>query len=117
MGTKRITSTRYRDSEVIINEIKALADLIKLEKMEFDVILGIDWLSACCAYVDCYGKRIIFRMEEITKFFEGMKSDHAIPIISTLKATKLIRQGCREFMASVIDTKGSEVKKKKSCGE
>ena len=79
--------------------------------MEFDVILGIDWLSSCRAHVDCHGKKIIFRMEGIPKFiFEEMKNNHAIPIISVLNATKLIRQGCQRFLASVIDTQRSDVK-------
>jgi len=68
-------------------------------------------LSASYAHVDCSDKRIIFRMEGIPEFiFEGMKCDHIIPIISALKATKLIRQGCQGFLASVIDTQRSDVK-------
>jgi len=39
---KRITSTRYRDYEVIIGKIRTLTDLIKLEEMKFDVILKMD---------------------------------------------------------------------------
>jgi len=79
---------------LIIGEIKTLTNLIKLEEMEFDVISGMDWLSACHAHADCCGKRITFRMEGIPEFiFEGMKNNHAIFIISALKATKLIRQG------------------------
>ena len=42
--------------------------------------------------------------------FEGMRSDQTIPIISALKATKLIRQGCREFLASVINTQRFNIK-------
>ena len=42
VGIKRITSTRYRNCEVIIDEIRILIDLIKLEEIEFDVILGMD---------------------------------------------------------------------------
>jgi len=33
--------------------------------MEFNVILGMDELSACHAYVDCCEKRVIFRMKGI----------------------------------------------------
>jgi len=50
-------------------------------------------------------------MEGISEFiFEGNKSDHAIPVISALKATRLIRQGCRGFLASVIDKQRSHEK-------
>ena len=111
VGTMKITRTRYRGCEAIIGGIRSLIDLIKLEEIEFDVILGMDWLSACCAHVDCGGKRIIFKMEGILEFiFEGMKSDQTIPIISALKATKLISQRCRGSLVSVIDIQRSDVK-------
>jgi len=60
--------------------------------MKFDIILGVDWLSACSVHVDCGGKRIIFRMKEILQFiFERIKDKYEIPIISAVRATKLIR--------------------------
>ena len=65
----------------------------------------MDWLSVCHERVDCHKKRIIFKMEGSSEFiFEGIKDKYVVPIISDLSATKLIRQGCRRFMASVIDT-------------
>ena len=30
-----------------------MADLIELDMVDFDVILGVDWLNACYALVDC----------------------------------------------------------------
>ncbi|WP_368859993.1 hypothetical protein [Microbacterium sp. C7(2022)] len=30
-----------------------MADLIELEMVEFDVIMGMDWLASCYATVDC----------------------------------------------------------------
>ena len=36
--------------------------------------------------------------------FEGVKVSHDIPYISAIKATKLMRQGCQGFLASVLDT-------------
>ena len=69
IGVKRISSTRYVNCEVMIGEMKTSIDLIKLGKMEFDAILGMDWLSACGAHVDCNRKRIIFKMEELRSLF------------------------------------------------
>ena len=37
-----------------------LADLILLGPMEFDAILGMDWLASCQASLDCRLKRVYF---------------------------------------------------------
>jgi len=38
---------------------------VKLREMEYDFILGMNWLSAYHASVNCYEKRVTFRMERI----------------------------------------------------
>ena len=53
---KIIASTRYVNCEVMIEEMKTSINLIKLGEMEFDAILGMNWLSACGAHVDCNRK-------------------------------------------------------------
>ena len=65
LGVEMISSTIYKDCELMISEVKTYIDLLRLRKMEFDIILGMDWLSACRAYVDCCEKRVIFRMKGI----------------------------------------------------
>ena len=68
-------------------------------------------MSACGAHVNCNRKRIIFKMEGVLEFtFEGVKVSHDIPYISTVKATKLMRQGCQEFLVSVLDTTRTDIK-------
>jgi len=87
-----IASTRYTNCEVIIGEMKTFVDMIKLGEMEFDAILGMDWLTASGAYVDCNKKRIIFKMEGTPEFmFEGEKGNYDIPHILAIKATKLLK--------------------------
>jgi hypothetical protein len=49
-----------------------VVDLILLDIHDFDVILGMDWLSTHHAVVDCFEKRAIFRILGQSKFyFEG----------------------------------------------
>lgn len=47
-----------------------LANLIELEMIDFDVIMGIDWLSSCYATVDCRDKvaRFQFQGESVLEF-------------------------------------------------
>ena len=42
--------------EVCIEDEILLVDLVELEILEFDVILGMDWLSAHHAVLDCFNK-------------------------------------------------------------
>ena len=48
------------DSKVIIGGQEFLAYLILLDIHDFDVILGMDWLSRNHATVDCYRKDVRF---------------------------------------------------------
>ena len=45
---------------VLIEDRELLADLVLLDVMDFDVILGMDWLSQHYAAVDCQRKKVIF---------------------------------------------------------
>ena len=42
----------YYDCVVTVCNLDTLANLIELEMVEFDVIMGIDWLASCYATVD-----------------------------------------------------------------
>ena len=59
-GDSRLVESVYMDSRVIIGGQEFLADLIFLDIHDFDVILGIDWLSRHHARVDCYRKEVRF---------------------------------------------------------
>ena len=59
----------YRDYPIIIREYEFLGDLIELSFREFDVILGIDWLSRHQVVIDYRMKRVTLRTpsgEEVT---------------------------------------------------
>ena len=47
---------------VLIEARELLADFVLLDVMDFDVILGMDWLSQHFATVDCRRKEVIFRI-------------------------------------------------------
>ena len=51
----------YRDCPIRIREYEFLGDLIELSFREFDVILGMDWLSRHQVVVDCRMKRMTLR--------------------------------------------------------
>src|SRR5262249_25278908 len=74
------------------------ANLIELPILEFDVILGMDWLSAHQATMDCYRKTIMFKlMGEIEFIFYGDRSDSPGNLISAMVARRLFRKGCQGY--------------------
>ena len=60
---------------VLIEGRELLVDLVLLNVMDFDVILGMDWLSQHYAMVDYRRKEVIFRILNVEEFkFLGDKS-------------------------------------------
>ena len=95
----------YTDCLSKIREYEFLGDLIELSFKEFDMILGIDWLSRHQVMVDCRMKRVTLRTpneDEVT--FIGERSNHLSNVISAATARKMVRKGCEAYLAYVIDT-------------
>ena len=59
----------YRSCEIMIGDIILLDDLIELLILEFDVILGMEWLSDNYGTMDCYRKKITFKPLEYLSLF------------------------------------------------
>ena len=104
-----IVNRVYRDCPIRIREYKFLGDLIELSFREFDVILGMDWLSQHLVVVDCRMKRVTLRTssgEKVT--FIGERSNHLFNVISAATARTMVQKGCEAYLAYVIDTKKAE---------
>ena len=95
----------YRDCPIKIQEYEFLGDLIELSFREFDVILGMDWLSRHRAIVDCRMKRVTLRTQDDSEvIFIGERPNHLSNVISAAVARKMVRKGCEAYLAYVIDT-------------
>ena len=101
-----IVNIVYRDCPIRIRECEFPGDLIELSFREFNVILGMDWLSRDQVVVDCRMKRVTLRTpsgEEVT--FIGERSNHLSNVISAATVRTMVRKGCEAYLAYVIDTK------------
>ncbi|XP_042415867.1 uncharacterized protein LOC122005028 [Zingiber officinale] len=79
-----------------------MVDLQVLDMLEFDIILGMDWLAKYYTTVDCSVRVVTFRPPgQPSWVFMGTKDD-GISIISTLQARRLLFQGCQEYLLSMI---------------
>ncbi|XP_070032785.1 uncharacterized protein [Nicotiana tomentosiformis] len=58
VGDSIVANHVYRDCTVLINDRPTSVDLVELVMLDFDVIMGMDWLAACYANIDCRAKDI-----------------------------------------------------------
>ncbi|XP_070682440.1 uncharacterized protein [Malus domestica] len=88
---------------VMVEGIVMPADLIPLDIVDFDVILGADWLHYNRAHIDCYGKSVTFYrpgLPEVT--FVGERGGVRYGVISAIRARKLLSKGCQGYLAYVV---------------
>ncbi|KAL0561158.1 hypothetical protein IC582_001578 [Cucumis melo] len=84
--------------------------LLVLDMLDFDVILGMDWLAANHASIDCSRKEVAFNPPSLASFkFKGEGSRSLPKVISTMRASKLLSQGTWSILTSVVDTREVDV--------
>ncbi|KAA0061624.1 ty3-gypsy retrotransposon protein [Cucumis melo var. makuwa] len=84
--------------------------LLVLDMLDFDVILGMDWLAANHASIDCSHKEVAFNPPSVVGFkFKGEGSRSMPQVISAIRASKLLSQGTWGILASVMDTREVDV--------
>ncbi|XP_063941903.1 uncharacterized protein LOC135149893 [Daucus carota subsp. sativus] len=69
---------------------------------EFDVILGMDWLTENGAQIDFKKKKIILKSPQ-GKRVEFKGQNQVKTFLTIIEAKKLLRQGCEGYLAHVID--------------
>ncbi|KAL4012228.1 hypothetical protein IC575_029324 [Cucumis melo] len=115
-------SALYSSGEVLLSKEKIRAcwveianhtlnvTLLVLDMQDFDVILGMDWLSTNHATIDCFNKEVVFNPPSGDKFkFRGAGMVGIPKVISAMKASKLLSQGTWGILANVVDMAEPEV--------
>ncbi|XP_070057844.1 uncharacterized protein [Nicotiana tomentosiformis] len=105
VGDFVISSRIYRGCVIIIQDRETTTGLIGLEMVDFDVIMGMDWLYKCYAIFDCRAKVVKFEFpNESVREWKGNIAEPRGKFISYLKAKKMITKGCTSHLVRVIDT-------------
>ena len=103
-GDTMISERIVSGSRVVIENKDFSADLIVLGIHDFDIILGMDWLSKHRAILDCYKKEVrLVRPEEPGVIFRGIRREIAPSLINAMTASKMLRKGCQGYLAFVVD--------------
>ncbi|KAL5562393.1 hypothetical protein UlMin_032140 [Ulmus minor] len=104
-GAVMLSNKWLRDMPIIVDDRELNVNLVVLEMHDYDVILGMDWLSKYNAKIDCHKKRVSFEPTKGQKFaFQGEKKRSRTPFLSSLKAGKLLKQGCMGYLINMLDT-------------
>ncbi|XP_070024834.1 uncharacterized protein [Nicotiana sylvestris] len=94
----------YRSCLVTIHGFETKADLLLLHTVDFDIILGMDWLSPHFAILDCHAKTVTLAMPSIPRIEWSGTFDHTPSrVISFLKAQHMVEKGCAAYLAYVRD--------------
>ena len=93
-----------RDSRVLIGGQEFPADLVALDMRDFDVVLGMDWLSRHRATLDCYKKVVkLHRLGKLEVKFRGICRELSSSMISAMVAQRMLRKGCRGYLDYVVE--------------
>ena len=103
-GDTMISERIVPGSRLVIQNKDFLADLIVLGIRDFDIVLGMDWLSRHRATLDCYKKEVrLVRPEELGVIFRGIRKEIAPSLINAMTAWKMLRKGCQGYLAFMVD--------------
>ena len=84
-----------RDSRVLIGGNDFPVDLVALDMRDFDVVLGMDWLSRHRAIVDCYKKEVkLHRPGKLEVKFRGIRRELSSSMIFAMTAQRMLSKGC-----------------------
>ena len=102
-GRSMNVASIYRACVVMIGNVELLADLMPLDITHFDVILGMDWLVANHAFINCVFKSVTLKPSNLAEVtFQGKGVVSPPYLISSMKAYRLIQKGCQGYLCSIL---------------
>ncbi|XP_070046710.1 uncharacterized protein [Nicotiana tomentosiformis] len=105
VGESIVAVRVYRDCVVTVHGRDTLAYLIELGMVDFDIIMGMDWLYSCFVKLDCRTRTVRFEFQN--KSVIEWNGDDVVMngrFISYLKDTNMINKGCIYHLVRVTDT-------------
>jgi hypothetical protein len=71
---------------------------------EYDLIIGMHWLAAHRALIDCFAKKVLCVNDEGKPIeVQGIQRKVSLRFISTMKVKRCLRQGCRLYVVEAVN--------------
>ena len=104
VGESVIVEKVYRSCLVTFVGSNTYVDLVISEMVDFDVILGMTWLSPNFAILDCNAKTVMLAKPGTDPLvWEGDYTSNPVRIVSFFRAKKMVSKGCLAFLAHLRD--------------
>ncbi|KAA3455852.1 Transposon Ty3-G Gag-Pol polyprotein [Gossypium australe] len=111
LGKSVLVDKVYKNCLLMFRDICFPTDLMLFPFDEFDIILGMDWLTLHDTVVNCKRKTIDLRRPNNEIFRVESNNLNGLPaVITVLKAQSYVKKGYEAYFAYVIDSKASEKK-------
>ncbi|XP_070032721.1 uncharacterized protein [Nicotiana tomentosiformis] len=104
VGDSIVVDCVYQSCLVVLGSFETRADLFFLSMLDFDVILGMDWLSPYYAILDCHAKMVTLAIPGLP-WLEWRGTLDYVPsrVVSFLKAHRMVGKGCDNYLAFLRD--------------
>ena len=101
-GDSKQTNHVLRDCAIPIENRELYVDLIVLSMNDYDMILGMDWLSKYHATIDFQRKTITFTFWREIVYLHWNRKKLQIPDYINIEAQILLDSGCEGYLVSVM---------------
>ncbi|XP_070032311.1 uncharacterized protein [Nicotiana tomentosiformis] len=102
IGYSTIVNRVYRSCVVTIGSYETKVDLLLLSMVDFEVILGTDWLSPYHIILDCHTKTVTLAMSGLPRLvWRGLLGHTPSRVISYFKAQRIVEKGCLAYLSFV----------------
>ncbi|XP_070054428.1 uncharacterized protein [Nicotiana tomentosiformis] len=104
VGDSIIVDSVYHSCVVSIRSFETRVDLLLLDMVDVDVILGMDWLSSYHVILDYHAKMVTLSMLGLPRLeWRGTTSHSTSMVISYVKARRIAEKGCLVHLAYIPD--------------
>ena len=100
----------YKNCHLMTHDREFFVDLLAFPFHEFDLILGLNWLSKHRAIVTCDKKIVRLKCSDLSEVtVHGIQSGAVSNVISVMQPGRLLRKGFEAFLTLVLDFKRGQI--------